>query len=66
MFALRDHTGARVQECFVRVFERYGLPRQLLLDHGTPWWNSQNGWGLSHVSVFFMEQDIELVFGRVW
>ena len=65
VFALRDHTVARVQDCFVCVFERYGVPRQLLLDHGTPWWNNQNGWGLSRLSFFFIQQGIELVFGRV-
>ena len=65
VFALRDHRHDRVQECFVRVFQEYGLPRQLLLDHGTPWWNNSNGWGLSRLSVFFMQQGIELVFGRV-
>jgi transposase InsO family protein len=65
VFALRDHRRQTVQACFVRVFERYGLPRQLLLDHGTPWWNNQNGWGLSRLSVFFIQQGIELVFGRV-
>jgi transposase InsO family protein len=65
VFALRDHTHGRVQECFVRVFQEHGLPRQLLLDHGTPWWNNRNGWGLSKLSVFFMQQGIELVFGRV-
>ena len=65
VFALRDHRAAGVQECFVRVFERYGLPRQLLLDHGAPWWNSSNGWGLSRLSVFFIQHRIELVFGRV-
>jgi transposase InsO family protein len=65
VFALRDHRVPRVQECFVRVFERYGLPRQLLLDHGTPWWNHRNGWGLSRLAVFFIQQNIELVFSRV-
>jgi transposase InsO family protein len=65
VFALRDHSTGRVRDCFIRVFERHGLPRQLLLDHGTPWWNHQNGWGLARLSVFFIQQDIELVFGRV-
>jgi transposase InsO family protein len=65
VFALRDHRLERVQECFVRVFERYGLPRQLLLDPGVPWWNTANGWGLSRLAVFFIQQGIELVFGRV-
>lgn len=65
VFALRDHTWSRVQGCFIEVFERYGLPRQLLLDHGTPWWNSQNGWGLSRLSVFLVELGIDLIFSRV-
>ena len=65
VFALRDHRLERVQDCFVGVFERYGLPRQLLLDHGTPWWNGHNGWGISRRSVFFIQQNIELIFGQV-
>jgi transposase InsO family protein len=65
VFALRDHQLERVQACFVEVFERYGLPRQLLLDHGTPWWNGHNGWGISRLSVFFIQQNVELIFGRV-
>jgi len=65
VFALRDHSLERVNDCFAQVFQRYGLPKQLLLDHGTPWWNSQNGWGLSRLSVFFIENGIELIFGRV-
>jgi len=65
VFALRDHKLERVQDCFTGVFERYGLPRQLLLDHGTPWWNNQNGWGISRLSVFFIQQNIELIFGQV-
>lgn len=65
VFALRNHQTAGVQACFVRVFERYGLPRQLLLDHGTPWWNSNHGWGLSQLAVFFLQQNIELIFSRI-
>jgi transposase InsO family protein len=65
VFALRDHTSTSVQGCFVEVFERYGVPRQMLLDHGTPWWNSRNGWGLSRLAVFLIQQGIELIFSRV-
>lgn len=65
VFALPDHKLERVQDCFLRVFERYGLPRQLLLDHGIPWWNGHNGWGISRLSVFFIQQNIDLIFGRV-
>lgn len=65
LYAMRDHCWERVRDCFIDVFERCGKPCQMLLDHGTPWWNSQNGWGLSRLSVFLIEQDIDLIFGRV-
>ena len=65
VFAMQDHTYGCVQPCFQQIFERDGLPRQLLLDHGTPWWNHQNGWGLSRLAVYFIQQGIELVFSRV-
>lgn len=65
LYAMRDHSCERVRDCFIDVFERCGKPWQILMDHGTPWWNSQNGWGLSRLSVFLMEQDIDLIFGRV-
>lgn len=65
VFAWRDHRTERVRDCFIQVFERHGLPRQLLLDHGTPWWHHQNGWGRARRSVLFIQQDIELVWGRI-
>jgi transposase InsO family protein len=65
LYAMRDHSWERVRDCFIEVFGRCGKPRQMLMDHGTPWWANQNGWGLSRLSVFLMEQDIDLIFGRV-
>src|SRR5579863_3690716 len=65
LFAMKDHSWQRTQACFIEVFERNGKPRQMLLDHGTPWWNGKNGWGLSRLAVFLIEQDIDLIFGRV-
>lgn len=65
LFAMRDHRWERVRDCLIEVFERCGKPRQMLMDHGTPWWNNRNGWGLSRLGVFLIEQDIELIFGRV-
>jgi transposase InsO family protein len=65
LYAMRDHSWERVRDCFIDVFERCGKPRQMLMDHGTPWWATQNGWGLSRLSVFLIEQDIDLIFGRV-
>lgn len=65
LYAMRDHCWERVRDCFIDVFERCGKPRQMLMDHGTPWWANQNGWGLSRLSVFLIEHDIDLIFGRV-
>jgi transposase InsO family protein len=65
LYAMRDHCWERVRDCFIDVFERCGKPRQMLMDHGTPWWANQNGWGLSRLSVFLIEQDVDLIFGRV-
>jgi len=65
LYAMRDHSWERVRDCFIDVFERCGQPRQMLMDHGTPWWAHQNGWGLSRLSVFLIEHDIDLIFGRV-
>ena len=65
LFAMRDHCWQRVRDCLIQVFEDKGKPRQMLMDHGTPWWNNHNGWGLSRLSVFLMEQDIDLIYGRV-
>jgi transposase InsO family protein len=65
LYAMRDHSWERVRDCFIDVFERCGKPCQMLMDHGTPWWANQNGWGLSRLSVFLIEQDIDLIFGRV-
>lgn len=65
LYALRDHHWERVRDCFIEVFLRCGKPRQMLMDHGTPWWANHNGWGLSRLAVFLIEQDIALIFGRV-
>jgi transposase InsO family protein len=65
LFAMLDHRWERVQDCFILVFEQRGQPRQILFDHGPPWWNNQNGWGLSRLAVFLIEHDIEIIFGGI-
>ena len=42
----------------------YGVPDAILMDHGTPWWNSNSPSGLTHFSAQLLEQDIALHFGR--
>jgi len=54
-----------VQRVLTRCFERYGVPRGMLMDHGVPWWSAANGHGLTALSVFLLRQDIRLHYGRV-
>jgi transposase InsO family protein len=62
LFALRDPNTDRTVECLRKVFEPYGLPEAMLMDHGTPWWSTSNGHGLTRLSVLLMKQGIRLYF----
>ena len=37
----------------------------MLMDHGSLWWSTTNGWGLTALSIRLIEQDIALLYGRV-
>jgi len=37
----------------------------MLIDHGTPWWSTSNGHGLTRLSVWLMKQGLNLHFGRI-
>lgn len=53
-----------VQEALAGLFREQGVPEALLMDRGTPWWSTTNGHGLTRLSVWLMNQDIELIYGR--
>jgi transposase InsO family protein len=58
-------TQARgVQAVLERVFTESGVPEQMLMDHGTPWFNTQGRRGWSQFTVWLMDQDIALYFCR--
>lgn len=61
VFALDGQTGRAVHSCLVSVFERYGVPEGMLIDHGIPWWSS-NGHGLTWLAVSLIKQGIHLCF----
>ena len=63
--ALRGTTGGPVQRRLVRCFQRYGLPEAMLIDHGTPWFGTTNGHGLTRLAVFLIQQGIELIYSGV-
>jgi len=60
LYALGDQTGESVNACLVNTFERHGLPQAMLMDHGTPWWSSTNGYGLTWLAVSLIKQGIRL------
>jgi transposase InsO family protein len=64
LYALGDQRGLGVQRCLIEVFERYGLPEGMLMDHGCPWWSSTNSFGLTWLSVWLLKQGISLHHGR--
>ena len=38
--ALRSQQGQGVRGALLETWERYGVPRAMLMDHGSPWWAS--------------------------
>jgi transposase InsO family protein len=64
LYALGDQGGMGVQRCLLEVFERYGIPEEMLMDHGCPWWSSTNSFGLTWLSVWLLKQGIRLSNGR--
>ncbi len=65
LYALRNLQGDSVHSSIGRTFHQYGVPRALLIDHGTPWWSTSNGWGLTRLSVSFIQLGIDLIYSGV-
>lgn len=63
LFALSEPDTKAVQTSLINAFERYGMPDSMLADHGTPWWCSSNGHGLTMLSVGLIKQGISLIHG---
>src|SRR5258708_20625597 len=51
-----------VRERLQEAFERCGVPEEMLMDHGTPWWNMQPASGTTWLTVWLMKQGIRLHF----
>ena len=63
LYALASQRTAGVQESLIDCFDRCGVPEAMLMDHGTPWWSTTNGHGLTRLSVFLIKQEIDLIYG---
>ena len=62
LYGLANQKGGSVHACLVRAFENNGVPEEMLMDHGTPWWSTTNGHGLTWVSVSLIKQGIRLIY----
>jgi transposase InsO family protein len=65
LYGLPAFTAEQVYPCLVHTFTRYGVPEAMLMDHGSVWWSTTNGYGLTWLSVRLIEQGIGLHYGRV-
>lgn len=66
-YALALASTGSTQACGVRavlerVFRESGVPEEMLMDHGTPWFNTQGRLGWTQLTVWLMDQDIALYF----
>ncbi len=51
-----------VKERLEEAFQRCGVPEEMLMDHGTPWWNMKAATGWTWLTVWMMKQGIQLHF----
>jgi transposase InsO family protein len=51
-----------VKQGLIEAFERCGMPEEILMDHGTPWWNMKSPTGWTWLTVWMMKQGIRLRF----
>jgi transposase InsO family protein len=49
-----------VREQLESAFSACGVPEAMLMDHGTPWWNAMAPTGATWLTVWLMQQGIEL------
>lgn len=65
VYALSALCTYQAHPCLVHTFRCFGVPEAMLMDRGSLWWSSRNGWGLTWLSIRLIEQGIRLLYGRV-
>ncbi len=65
LYALTRPNLETVQDRLVETFRDYGVPEAMLMDHGTPWWSTSNGHGLTRLSVDVIKQGIKLLLSGI-
>ena len=65
LWPLPGTDAAGAQQVLKEHFRAVGVPLELLMDHGQPWYSSNNLHGLSQFSVWLLKQGIRLRFSGV-
>jgi transposase InsO family protein len=65
LYALPYEKAEEVKPRLITTFERFGMPKSMLMDHGTLWWGTNSALGLTWLSVWLLKQDIDLLYCAV-
>jgi transposase InsO family protein len=65
LWPLPSTAAVGAQQVLKEHFRAVGVPLELLMDHGQPWYSSNNLHGLSQLSVWLLKQGIRLRFSGV-
>ena len=65
LFGLRAPDWQQVNERLISCFESYGVPHEILMDHGSPWYATSHPAGLSRIVVLLHKQGVRPIFSSV-
>jgi transposase InsO family protein len=65
LWPLTSTGGAGVYRCLEGYFQQQGVPQAILMDHGTPWFSTQNQHGLTWVAVWLIKQGVILKYSGI-
>jgi transposase InsO family protein len=65
LWPLSGTDGAAARAVLEAHFRALGMPLEMLMDHGKPWFSSNNLHGLSRFSIWLIKQGIRLLFSGV-
>ena len=57
--------GEPVRQQLEEAFQRCGVPEEMLMDHGSPWWGHLAPLGYTHLALWLMRQGIRLHWSRI-
>lgn len=65
LWPLPSTAGEGVYRSLLGHFKEVGVPQAMLMDHGTPWFSTQNQQGLTWVAVWLIKQGVVLKYSGV-